>query len=691
MKTPPTGPCPKSVFDVPMPIPMTLYLTSHPQPAGLLRFAAGLLFAVMAVISEPQPVQAQSTQPEEAGSGERILSFDSNIKIRSDGKLDILDRITVRAEGREIRRGIYRDFGTVLVQRDGTLDKVSYDFKKITRDGEPEKFEIKYFPGTIRVFLGEAGTLLTEGIHEYEIRYRVDRQIQFQPDQDVLTWNALGNFWSFPIEDITVTLRLPRRGQLKSVDFFTGMQGDDTAAETLQIAEDRNMAVFRRKQVLLPGEGVTLRAELNKGVVETPGLRQQLKWYLRDRLEALGALLILVLVTAYYLAVWLRVGRDPPAGIIVPQWTPPAGISPALAGYIQNRGFGSDPFRALSAAFISLAVKGFVTISGFDKTPTVSRTAQPVDNSNDRKLPAGEAAVLRALDTHNTLQFSRANGKIVSALVSRFRSAIEGEHGAAFFHLNRLYCVAGIALSLAGVAVLLVLSKGSLESLIPVLFISAVFLSIFTLFVLRLVKAFTTRASNWRLIVSAVPLLFITLIAIIAVPVLTSGFELENPLILVALSALAGINALFFKLMQAPTLLGQKVLAAIEGLKTYLKLAEQDRMNLAGAPAMSPRHFETLLPYAIALELEKPWSRAFDRWLETATAEQVASAQSAGWHSHTGRGPGHLGRDLGRLSRSLEDDMRSAIPPPRSASGGGGHSSGGFSGGGGGNIGGGGW
>nr|WP_306263813.1 DUF2207 domain-containing protein [Pararhizobium sp. IMCC3301] len=685
---------------------MTAYPTSHPLPAGLLcagllragllragllRFAAGLLLVLVAAFTEPQPLQAQSTHPEEAGSGERILSFDSNIKIRGDGKLDILDRITVRAEGREIRRGIYRDFGTVLVQRDGTLDKVSYDFKKITRDGAPEKFEIKYFPGTIRVFLGDAGTLLTAGIHEYEIRYRVDRQIQFQPEQDVLTWNALGNFWSFPIEDVTVTLRLPKRGRLKSVDFFAGTQGEDSAAETLQIAADRNMAVFRREQVLLPGEGVTLRAELNKGVVEAPGLRQQLKWYLRDRLEAVGALLILVLVTAYYLAAWLRVGRDPPDGIIVPQWTPPAGISPALASYIQNRGFGSDPFRALSAAFISLAVKGFVTISGFDKTPTVSRTAKPRDDSAIGKLPAGEAAVLGSLDAHSTLQFSRANGKIVKALVSRFRSAIEREHGAAFFRLNRLYCVAGIALSLAGVAVLLVLSRGSLASLIPLLLINAVFLAVITLVALRLVKAFTTRTSGWRLIVSAVPLLIMAVVAAVATPALIAGFEIENPFVLVAFSALAGVNALFFRLMQAPTPLGQQVLTAIEGLQTYLKLAEQDRMNLEGAPDMSPQHFETLLPYAIALELEKPWSRAFDRWLATATAEQVASARSAGWHSHTGRGPGHLGRDLGRLSRSLEDDMRSAIPPPRSPSGSGGHSSGGFAGGGGGNIGGGGW
>lgn len=669
----------------------------RPVPGAALRAAVWLLLAVMAVVWELPPLQAQSPQPAqipeaaEAGPGERVLAFDSNIKIRGDGKLDILDRITIRAEGREIRRGIYRDFGTVLLQRDGTLHKVSYDFKKITRNGEPEKFKIAYFPGAIRLFLGDAGTMLPSGIHRYEIRYRVDRQVQFQPGQDVLTWNVTGNFWSFPIENVSVTLRLPKRGRLKSVDFFAGASGDDAAAETLQIAGDRNTATFRREQVLLPGEGVTLRAELEKGVVETPSLRQELKWYLRDRLEAIGALLILGLVTAYYLAVWLRVGRDPPGGVIVPDWTPPAGISPALAGYIQNRGFGRNPFRALSAAFISLAVKGFVTISGFDRTPAISRTDKPRDEGAGARLPAGEAAVLQVLDEHRTLQFSRADGKIVGSLVKRFRRAIEREHGAEFFRLNRLYCVAGMALSLAGVVALLVLSRGSLESLVPFLLSGAVFFTAVTLAALRLVKAFTARASGWKLIVSAVPLLIMAVVAAVATPVLLAGFEIQNPLVVVAFGALAGVNALFFRLMQAPTPLGRRVLTAIGGLQTYLKLAEQDRINLKGAPQMSPPHFETLLPYAIALELEKPWSRAFDRWLETATADQLAGVQSAGWYSHAGRGAGHLGRDLGRLSRALEEDMRAAIPPPGSSAAGGGHSSGGFAGGGGGSMGGGGW
>jgi len=51
----------------------------------------------------------------------------------------------------------------------------------------------------------------------------------------------------------------------------------------------------------------------------------------------------------------------------------------------------------------------------------------------------------------------------------------------------------------------------------------------------------------------------------------------------------------------------------IEGLQMYLRTAKTPRLNLAGAPEISAECFERLLPYAIALDAEAPWSEAFER------------------------------------------------------------------------------
>ena len=60
-----------------------------------IRAASLLLVAMLAF-----PAHAQ----------ERILAYDSTVVVADDGSLDVTERITVRAEGSQIRRGIYRDF-----------------------------------------------------------------------------------------------------------------------------------------------------------------------------------------------------------------------------------------------------------------------------------------------------------------------------------------------------------------------------------------------------------------------------------------------------------------------------------------------------------------------------------------------------------------------------------------------------
>lgn len=631
--------------------------------------------------------------PQQAQARESILSFDTTISIPRGGRLRIRDNITVRAERKQIRRGIFRDFSTVREEADGRLQKISYKFQEITRNGTPEKYRIEYFPGKVRLIIGEENVFLPIGEHTYSIRYRADRQVHFGADMDFLIWNVAGDFENLPIDSVTATVRVRKNKKLISADFYAGAFGDENTQSNHYLSEDKNAAYYTRQEVLQPGGIITVRAEFEKGAVREPDFKQLVWWYLRDQLEIVGSFLILLMVSLYYLAVWLRVGRDPPGGVVVPDWTPPDGISPALANYVQNRGFGGNPFRALSSSLVNLAVGGFLTISGFEKTPSITRT-EKTQSPKDRMKPAtGEAALLSRLNQGETLQFSKAKGKAIKSMVSRFRGAIEREHGKVFFRVNRGYCIVGVALSALGVIALLVLSQGSLANLIPPLMASIIFLIFIGVFLLRVVRSLQAhRRRWWQLVISLIPLAGIIVGAASVVPVIIDGFEIDNPLALLVLSAVVAVNALFFKLMQAPTPLGQQVLAKIEGLKTYLQLAEQDRLNLQGAPKMSPQHFETLLPFAIALDLEKPWSSSFDRWLESATAAEASSMRSSNWYGHRGRGFNHLGRDLGRLSRSLEQDMRSSIPAPKSGRrSSGGRSSGGFAGGGGGSVGGGGW
>lgn len=165
--------------------------------------------------------------------------------------------------------------------------------------------------------------------------------------------------------------------------------------------------------------------------------------------------------------------------------------------------------------------------------------------------------------------------------------------------------------------------------------------------------------------------------------------EVHQISVLIAVGGIVLLNALFFFLMGAPTPVGRKLMDGIEGLRTYLTLAEKDRLNMQGAPKMSPQHFETLLPYAVALGVERPWTETFETWLASAAAGAAAASYQPAWYH--GAHPGDFGGRIGGFSSAMASTIASTIPAPPKSSSSGFSSGGGSSGGGGGGGGGGGW
>ena len=127
----------------------------------------------------------------------------------------------------------------------------------------------------------------------------------------------------------------------------------------------------------------------------------------------------------------------------------------------------------------------------------------------------------------------------------------------------------------------------------------------------------------------------------------------------------------------------------LAGFKLYLETAEADRLNYQ-APEFTAARFEALLPYAVALDVEKPWSDAFAAALSRA---HPGADPMQHYHPVWATGSGWSGRDFGSAVSStvgsVSSALASAVPASSSSSGfsssgGGGGSSGGGGGGGGG-------
>ena len=624
----------------------------------------------------------------QAAAAELIRDYHADIALAVDGKLTVTETIEVQAEGQEIRRGIFRDFPLYARDAYGRTVEVDFDLLSVERDGQPEDYHTESIEGGVRIYAGSADVYLDPGDYTYTITYTTGRQIRFFDDHDELYWNVTGNGWRFPILKASATVVLPNGVKPTQTAYYTGYQG---STETKARAEPTADGVyFETTERLGIGGGLTIVVGLPKGAVAAPSGTQGALWWLRDNINTILGLGGLVLVLIYYLRSWLAVGRDPAAGVMVPRWDAPDGLSPALVNYIDNKGFSGEGWTALSASLIDLAVKGYVVLEDLERSITVRRTDKPVKG----KLPSGQASLIAALGAPGeSFTIDKANGKKVQAVGRKFRDAIEKEHRGKYYKDNSGYIFGGVVLSIAALGALLIF--GSLSGDAIGLMFAPITIGIFlSVFAVRLGKGAGRSASLPVRIMSIVGLAILGLVALVmAAFVLLALFidfsETHQLPALVGIGGIVMLNGLFFFLMGAPTPIGRKLMDGIEGLRTYLTLAEKDRLNMQGAPKMSPQHFETLLPYAVALGVEEPWTRTFETWLASAEAGAAAGAYEPGWY--IGSHPGDFGGRIGGFSSSMASTIASTIPAPPKSSSSGFSSGGGFSGGGGGGGGGGGW
>ncbi|OJU69741.1 MAG: hypothetical protein BGO05_08575 [Rhizobiales bacterium 63-7] len=618
-----------------------------------------------------------------ARAEEYIAAFDQQIVLSRDGTMTVTETIDANGEGRDIKRGIFRDFPLTMVDAKGRKQTVDFDLRSVERDGNKEDDHTESISGGIRIYIGNKDVILPPGMHRYRLTYTTGRQIRYFADHDELYWNVTGNGWLFPINAVSASLTLPEGAKVLDTIYFTGPLGA-TGKDATAKASGNHVDVSTTRP-LGAGEGLTFAVSLPKGVIDPPSAAQNAAWALRDSMAYVFGLGGFAAVFLYYLWSWVKVGRDPSAGVMVPRWDAPDGISPALVNYIDNKGFSGGGWTAFSATAINLAVRGYVVLEDLTGSVSIRRTEKPVTE----KLETGEKRLLDTVPSPGaTLKIDKANGARIKTVGETFRAAIEKEHRGEYYRANIGYIVLGAALSLAAIAGVVFL--GGLSDTAMAMLVGGVVVAVvigwISLSLISGTRKMNSLVARIFLIIVAAVLMFFGAGILLAIAA-GAYVELGDPheyLPVYGVGGIALLNILYFFIMGAPTPLGRRMMDGIDGLRQYLTLAEKDRMNMAGAPAMSPQHFETLLPYAVALGVEKPWSEAFETWLKTAAAGAVA--YSPVWYAGS---HGNIGERIGGFSSSMASTIRSTLPAPQSSSSSG--FSGGSSGGGGGGGGGGGW
>ena len=610
-----------------------------------------------------------------ACADERILDYHSEIAIAADASMTVSETIRVRAEGSRIRRGIYRDFPTAYRDRSGRRVNVVFDPLDVSRDGAPEPWHAEPFANGVRVYFGNADVLLDPGEHTYVFRYRTARQLGFFDDHDELYWNVTGNGWDFSIDRASARVSLPAAAgpAALKVEAYTGEQGSTARDATTGIDADGRAEVATRR-VLPPQHGLTLVAMFPKGVVTPPSFADQARGFALDNRRdaiALGGLGVLVL---FLYTQWRRVGRDPERGVIFAHYDPPPGVSPAATRLVRRMEYDDVCF---AADVVLLGVGGAVTIREDGKTYTLEKRGAVGIDAPDTARVLHE----NLFRDGDTLTLKQTNQLRIAAIRNAHQKFVTDTHAKPNYRRNDGIGCLGFVIAIAAIAAALLLD--TLKPNFPLVF-STIATGLLAMMLAGSVHAVFAAWREGRHGIGWIIAVIVFLPATAAAAYFLSHFSSVMFAVLVA--AIGAVQVPFGHWLRAPTVAGRRLLDRIEGLRLYLGVAERDELARAQAPPMSIDEYQRLLPYAMALGVEKTWG---DRLASVMGASAIAAAGAglAWYHASSGRSfdAGSFGSSLGS---SLSSAISSSASPPGSSSGGGG---GGSSGGGGGGGGGGGW
>jgi uncharacterized membrane protein YgcG len=627
------------------------------RPAALLAALLGALALLLAGV----PVHAAS---------ERILNFQSHVVIHPDSSMTVTEDITVRATGASIKRGIIREFPTTYQDRAGHTVKVGFRVDEVYRDGTKEPYHLSQVTNGVKIYVGKQDVFLQPGVYNYTIKYTTSRQLGYFQDFDELYWNVTGNGWTFAIDAAEAVIDLPPGAKVLQEAAYTGYKGAQGKNYTVRRGD--GYVIFRTTRALAPHEGLTIAVAWPKGLVRQPTALEQDP----TTFVALGGLLLLV---GFYFFAWVKVGRDPAPGTIIPLFTPPQGYSPAAVRFIERLGFDH---KAFAAAVVDMAVKGALLIQEDDGDYTLVRKA-----AGAASLSKGEQRLAAELfGGRESIKLENENHTYIKKAIDALKSYLKSEFQKNYFATNSMYLVPGLAITLAVLGAIVLFAPDTAAAAFSSLWLLVWTVACFFLAV--------TVYRKWQLVLGGgfrfgnfIAALGTTFFAsfFFAGEILGSFFMVKTvslPAVLL-LAAMGLANALFYHLLKAPTQFGRKIMDQIEGFKMYLSVAEKERLEMLHPPEKTPELFEKYLPYALALEVENQWSEQFAGVL--AQAGVGGQPYSPSWYSGSSWDRFDSSRFGSSLGNAFSGAISAASSPPGSSSGsGGGGSSGGGGGGGGG-------
>ena len=585
-----------------------------------------------------------------AASAQRSLviqEFDAEIRVNADGTLDVVETIRPRFTGSW--NGIYRAIPVEYRTPQGFNYTLLIDSMTITDEqGRALRSESSRQRHYRKLKIWVPGA--QDATRTVVLRYRVQNGLKFFDEHDELYWNVTGDEWEVPIEAAAARVHLPPGAAGLRAAAFTGGYGSREAAA--QVAYDPGQVAVRSVRPLNFKEGLTIvvgwypgvvarpsSAQVvgwNPGVVARPSSAQKVGWFVRGNFLLVIPPVVLVAMWRH----WSRRGRDPRLRPIAPAYEPPSKLSPGELGTLIDN---AANMRDVTATLVDLAVRGYVLIDEQDERHLFG-------------LISGKEFVFSLRKPRS--QWTALKGHEQWLLTSLFKQSRKSDSPDA---------EAGGGDPTESVTLSQLENRfyKDLPELQNRLYAQLVERGYYTRRPDRVKAAYVVGGTVLGVIIAVAGVLLSAAFGVQPVGAIIAG----------ALTALIVIGFGIF--MPARTEQGARVLEGVLGFEEFLRRVESDRFERV---IKTPQMFETFLPFAMALAVEKTWARAFEG----------ICTQPPAWYRGGAPGVFYPHAFVGSLNHMSTKAASAMASAPRSSGGsgfgGGGHSGGGFGGGGGGGF-----
>lgn len=412
---------------------------------------------------------------------ERILSFHSEIRVMTDGMIEVTETIEVRAEGNRIKRGIYRDFPTEYEDKLGNEYNIAFEPLAVLRNGRPEAFHTQAVRHGIRTYFGTASRFIDHGVHTYTFRYRASRMLGFFEEHDELYWNVTGFDWAFPIDKAGATVALEFAAPLSGITYeaYTGPFGAKGRDYRSSINSERQVS-FTANSPLSPVNGLTIVVGWPKGFVAEPTKAARAGWLLKDNKNLLAALIGFFLLLAYYIPVWRKYGKDPEEGVIVTRYEPPEGFSPASLRYIRQMYYDD---KIMTAAVVNLAVKGYLEIKRRGGTHWL--LMKDSDKPRPPLAPGEHELYVRLFMAGTEIELDDKNHAVLGKARSEHRESLQKDYKQHYFKTNIALNIPAALIVIAALLIAFNIGRGPTALVIATIVLSFLTMAFFAIIMKR--------------------------------------------------------------------------------------------------------------------------------------------------------------------------------------------------------------